>query len=416
MAHFKYIGRTKKGERVEGVVESNDRAGAVRVIESMGHVPVSIQETTKTHKQDSGSGSRKRFKFEMGFQRKPKMKLQDLLLFSRELSDLVASGMTIGRALHTLAARKDDSATGQIITTLRDEIVQGTSLSNALELYPETFTSLYVNLVRAGEASGNLPGALENVCIHYERVHEARGKVIGALVYPMIVMTVGILAVIFLMIAIVPRFANTFEEMGAELPALTVGLMNMSDFIVKYGIFVAVGIAAASVGLKKWTSKGTGQELWHKFQLKIPVMGNIITANAYAHFSRTFGTLLHNGVSVLPALGIVQKTIDNVVISSEIGKARDRVTDGASISKPLAQGKIFPRLLIDMLAVGEETGDMAGALSHITRRYDAELDRMVKTCTTVLEPLLLVLVALMVGVIAVGLLLPVLTLTDSLHI
>lgn len=414
MAHFKYIGRSKKGERVEGVVESNDRAGAVRIIESMGHIPVSVNETTKTVNQDVGR--KKRFQFELGFQRKAKMKLQDLLLFSRELSDLVASGMTIGRALHTLASRKDESAVGQIIETLRNEIVQGTSLSDALELYPETFSALYVNLVRAGEASGNLPNALENICIHYERVHEARGKVIAALVYPMIVLIVGGLAVIFLMAVIVPKFATTFDEMGATLPGPTLALMAISSFVTHYGLVVAGIIVAGIMMLKKWVKHGKGQQIWHRVQLRIPIMGSIITNNAYAHFSRTFGTLLNNGVSVLPALGIVQKTVNNVVISDEIGKARDRVTDGASISKPLAQGKVFPRLLIDMLAVGEETGDMAGTLIHITRRYDAELDRMVKTCTTVLEPLLLVLVAFIVGGIAVSLLLPVLTLTDSLHL
>ena len=379
----------------------------------MGHIPVAVNETTKTHKQDSDD--KKRFKFELGFKRKAKMKLQDLLLFSRELSDLVASGMTIGRALHTLAARKDETAVGRIVTVLRDEIVQGTSLSDALELYPETFSSLFINLVRAGEASGNLPGALENICIHYERVHEAKGKVIGALMYPMIVVVVGLGAVIFLMAVIVPQFSITFEEMGAELPGPTLALMAISSFVTRYGIIVAALIFVGFLGFKKWTAHGKGQEIWHRTQLKIPIMGNIITNNAYAHFSRTFGTLLQNGVSILPALGIVQKTIDNVVISSEIGNARARVTDGASISKPLAQGKIFPRRLIDQLAVGEKTGDMAGAISHITRRYDAELDRMVKTCTTVLEPLLLVLVAFLVGAIAVSLLLPVLTLTDNLQ-
>ncbi|RKX40809.1 MAG: hypothetical protein DRP64_12105, partial [Verrucomicrobia bacterium] len=204
MAHFKYIGRSKKGERVEGVVEATDRAGAVRQIEAMGQIPVSITETTKTVNQDSGS--KKRFNFELGFQRKSKMKMQELLLFSREMSDLVASGMTIGRALHTLSARKDESAVGRIVETLRDEIIQGTSLSDALELYPETFSTLYVNLVRAGEASGNLPTSLEHICVHYERVQEARGKVMAALSYPMIVMFVGGLAVIGLMVFIVPKF------------------------------------------------------------------------------------------------------------------------------------------------------------------------------------------------------------------
>jgi type II secretory pathway component PulF len=414
MAHFKYIGRTKQGERVESVIEANDRATAARQIEALGHIPISISETTKTVLQEPVAG--KRFKFELGFQRKPRMKLQELLLFSRELSDLVASGMTIGRALHTLSSRKDDSAVGLITATLRDEIVQGTSLSEALELYPETFSALYINLVRAGEASGHLPLSLENICVHYERVQDARSKVFSALVYPAIVLVVGGIAVIGLMIFIVPKFATTFDEMGATLPKPTLILMAVSNFVTRYGIVLIGLIAALVIVLKKWIKQGPGKIAWHKAQLRIPIMGSIITTNAYAHFSRTFGTLLKNGVSVLPALGIVQKTIQNVVISEEVGKARDRVTDGATISKPLAQGKVFPRLLIDMLAVGEETGDMAGALSHIPRRYDSELDRLVRTCTTVLEPLLIVLVAIVVGGIAICLLLPVLTLTDSLHV
>lgn len=414
MAHFKYIGRSKKGERVEGIVEANDRAGAVRQIEAMGQVPISINETTKTVKQESGD--KKRIKFEWGFHRKPKMKLQELLLFSRELSDLVASGMTIGRALHTLSVRKDDSPVGKIIVTLRDEIVQGTSLSDALELYPETFSTLYVNLVRAGEASGNLPNALENICIHYERVQDARGKVISSMIYPLIVMSVGGVAVIVMMTVVVPSFAESFKNMGATMPKPTLILMAASDFLIQYGLVVLGLIAGGVIAFKKWIKQGAGQRAWHKAVLKIPVMGSIITTNAYSHFSRTLGTLLQNGVSVLPALGIVQNTIDNVIISNEIGKARDRVTDGASISKPLAQGKVFPQLLIDMLAVGEETGDLAGSLSHITRRYDSELDRMVKTCTTVLEPLLIVLVAIVVGAIAFCLLMPIFTLTDSLHV
>ncbi len=414
MAHFKYTGRTKKGERIDGVVEAADRAGAVRQIESMGQVPVSITETTKTVNQDSGDG--KRFKFELGFQRKPKMKMQDLLLFSRELSDLVASGMTIGRALHTLSARKDESAAGQIVATLRDEIIQGTSFSDALELYPETFSTLYVNLVRAGEASGNLPTALEHICVHYERVQDARGKVMAAMSYPIIVMAVGAGAVILMMTFIVPKFVNTFDEMGATLPRPTLMLMAMSNFLTHYGLILTLLIITGTFLFKKWIKEGTGQQIWHRTILRIPIAGTIVTTNAYAHFSRTLGTLLQNGVSVLPALKIVQKTINNVIISEEIGRALGRVTDGSSLSGPLAQGEVFPRLLTDMLAVGEETGDLAGSLRHITRRYDSELDRLVQTCTTVLEPLLIVGVAIIIGGIVVALLLPILTLTDSLHV
>lgn len=414
MAHFKYIGRSKSGERVEGVIEASDRSGAVLQIESIGHIPVSITETTKTVAQDHST--KNRFNFELGFQRKSRMKLQELLLFSRELSDLVASGMTIGRALHTLSARKDTGTSGRIIETLRNEIIQGTSLSDALQLFPETFSPLYINLVRAGEASGNLPISLEHICVHYERVQEARGKVIAALSYPLIVMIVGGVAVIGLMIFIVPKFANTFDDMGATLPTPTLALMAISTFMTRYGLVLLGVFVALTIMFKKWIKQEKGKKAWHQLVLRIPIAGAIVTANAYAHFARTLGTLLHNGVSVLPALGIVQKTVNNVIISEEIGKARERVTDGSSLSGPLAQGKIFPRLLIDMLAVGEETGDLAGSLKHITRRYDSELDRLVQTCTTVLEPLLIVFVAIVIGGIAIALLLPVLTLTDSLHV
>lgn len=415
MAHYSYKAKDSSGTPVEGVVEANDQSGAARAVQSLGYIPILIQETTKTILQPS-KGNKSRFNFELGFQRQPKMKLQELLLFSRELSDLVASGMTIGRALHTLSNRKDKGTVQQIITTLRDEIVQGTSLSDALELYPDTFSTLYINLVRAGEASGHLPGALENVCVHYERVQEARSKVTAALVYPSIVLIIGGLAVLGLMIGIVPKFVGTFEDMGATLPKPTLVLMNASQFLIQYGIVLVAIIAGITFMIKKWLATESGKTLWHRYQLKVPILGAVIRTNAFAHFSRTFGTLLQNGVSVLPALGIVQKTINNVVIAKEIGETRTRVTDGASISKPLSKSKIFPSLLIDMLAVGEETGDMPGALSHITRRYDTELDRLVKTCTTVLEPLLIVLVAFVVGGIAICLLLPVLTLTDSLHV
>ena len=287
-------------------------------------------------------------------------------------------------------------------------------MSNALELFPDTFSTLYRNLVKAGEESGNLSLALENICIHYERVYEAKGKVISALVYPSIVLIVGGIAVIGLMIFIVPKFAGTFEEMGATLPKPTLALMNFSTFIVNQGLLLIVILISIFFFIKRWTKTTSGKKLWHEMQLKIPIAGSIIKTNSFSHFSRTLGTLLENGVSILQALKIVQKTINNIVISSEIELARVKVKDGTSISRPLSKSKIFPSLLIDMIAVGEETGDMPAALKHITRRYDNELDRLVKTCTTILEPLLIVIVALIVGSIAVCLLLPVLTLTDSL--
>ena len=411
MLSYSYIALDKKGTKQSGTINAIDELSAANQIEKLGLIPISITDQSKNH---SSKKIKKKINFELGFKTKPKMKLSDLLLFSRELSDLVTSGMTIGKALHTLSNRKEKNHIQSIVIKLRDEIVQGSSLSNALELFPETFSTLYRNLVKAGEESGNLSLALENICIHYERVYEAKGKVISALVYPSIVLIVGGIAVIGLMIFIVPKFAGTFEEMGATLPKPTLALMNFSTFIVNQGLLLIVILISLFFFVKRWIKTTSGKKLWHKMQLKIPIAGSIIKTNAFSHFSRTLGTLLENGVSILQALKIVQKTINNIVISSEVELARIKVKDGTSISRPLSKSKIFPSLLTDMIAVGEETGDMPGALKHITRRYDNELDRLVKTCTTILEPLLIVIVALIVGSIAVCLLLPVLTLTDSL--
>ena len=411
MLSYSYTALDKNGAKQDGKINAIDELSAANQIEKLGLIPISITDQSKN---STNKKIKNKINFELGFKTKPRMKLSDLLLFSRELSDLLASGMTIGKALHTLSNRKEKNNIQLIVVKLRDEIIQGSSLSNALELFPETFSTLYRNLVKAGEESGNLSLALENICIHYERVYEAKGKVISALVYPSIVLIIGGIAVIGLMIFIVPKFAGTFEEMGATLPKPTIALMNFSTFLVNQGILLILILTALFFIVNRWLKTTNGKKLWHQIQLQIPIAGSIIKTNAFSHFSRTLGTLLENGVSILQALKIVQKTINNIAISNEIELARIKVKDGTSISKPLSKSKIFPSLLIDMISIGEETGDMTGALKHITRRYDSELDRLVKTSTTILEPLLIVIVALIVGSIAVCLLLPVLTLTDSL--
>lgn len=413
MIKYSYKAKSDKKELVKGIIEAIDKNNAINIIEKMGYTPINIIEYIPLDK--SNKTKKKLLNFQTGFKLKPKMKLQYLLLFSREISDLVASGMTIGQALNTLSRRKDKKNIKTIIQTLRNEIINGSSFSDALNLFPETFSSLYINLVKAGEASGNLSLSLENICVHYERVSETQSKVKAAMTYPTIVMIIGLLAVIGMMIYIVPQFEGTFAEMGASLPTPTQILMNISEFTSKYGIIFISFFTALIIMFKGIVKRNNNiKKIWHSYQLKIPILGKIIKTNSFTHFSRTLGTLLQNGVSILPALKIVQLTINNVVISSEIELAKEKITDGSTISKPLSKGNIFPPIFIDMLSIGEETGDMPSALKHITRRYDNELDRLVKTCTTVLEPLLIVLVALIIGSMAICLLLPVLSLTETI--
>lgn len=413
MPAFKYIARSADGKRVDGTLEAADRRAALQMLQQSGHTPLSIDQTASKAIATTG---RKRFKFEAGFGKKTKVGARDMLLFSREMADLLSSGMTLGRALHTLSQRKGEDTKAQIIRRLRDEVVQGSALSDALRIYPDTFPQLYVSMVRAGEASGALAEALEGLCLHYERVQEARSKVITAMIYPAIVLAIGLLSVVGLMVFIVPRFAPIFDELGGTLPLPTRILMGFSDVLIKYGALILGALAAGIIALRKWISTPKGCLWWHARQLKWPVIRQIITANAFAHFARTLETLIRNGVPILKALTIAEETVGNSVIAREIAAARTRVTDGSSIAGPLAAGKIFPELLTDMLAVGEETGDLPGALKNIARRYDTELDFSIKVLTTVMEPVLILGIAIIIGFVAISMLMAVFNLTSGLGV
>ncbi|MBN1268000.1 MAG: type II secretion system F family protein [Kiritimatiellae bacterium] len=416
MPQFTYTARSQSGEKIESAIEAPDRHGALVQIERMGYVPISVKEGGVLAAAPAAAGKERKAAPKGEKRRRGRMHLREVLVFTSELSDLLASGMTLGNALNTLSRRETHRAQDRIVVDLRDEIIQGASLSQALARWPDSFSSLYISMVRAGEASGALPEALANLTHHYERVQEAREKVIMALVYPGIVLTFGVATLIFTMVFVVPRFTVIFQELGSTLPVPTRILIRASEAMMRYGWLALAALAVGIFLLRRALRTQAGRRVWHRLQLRLPIIHGIVTANAFAHFARTLGALLVNGVPVLEALAIVENTVGNVVIAQEIREARDRVTDGSTISGPLAEGKVFPTLLTDMLAVGEETGDMSGALTHITRRYDSELDRSVKVMTTVLEPILIVVMAVLVGYVAISMLLAVFDLTSGLNV
>lgn len=441
MAQFKYIAKSRTGERQEGTLDASDKRAVMIQLGRLGLVPISVSDlqakaapppadkakdasrpaakpAAKPAPAPAGSPAsppRKWFRFEKRARTHSRMKMGDLLLFTSELSDLLASGMTLGSALHALAQRKTGKAQDVVVTNLRDEVVSGASLSGALSRWPDSFPTLYVSMVKAGEASGQLPGVLERLVKHYERVLSAREKVSMALVYPLIVALVGFGAMIFMMVFVIPRFSAMFEELGGTLPLPTRILIGLSKGLLKYGWALAIGGFFGVAALRRLLKTPAGRDWKDRFLLRMPVAGNIVRANAFANFAHTLGTLLANGVQVLQALTIVEHTVDNTIIAKAIHAAKDRVTDGSTISRPLSQDGTFPRLLTDMLAIGEESGDMSGALEHIGRRYDSELDRAVKVFTTVLEPVMMLLIAVGVGFVAISMLLAVFELTSGLN-
>ncbi len=413
MAVFKYTGRSRSGEKVEGEIEAQDRRSALVMIEQRGHLPVAVTEKSAAA-TDISKEQRKRFKLVR--RRKNHLSVRDVLTFTTELSDLLASGMTLGNALNSLARRKTGKAVDDVSAGLRDEIVRGASLSEALARYPDTFPALYVSMIKAGEAGGALPVVLRRLVDHYERILDTREKIVMALVYPLIVLVMGMGTMIFSMVFVVPKFENVFAALGESLPLSTRMLMAMSRGLTHYGWAILVVIGVLVVLIQRVMQTEHGKLWWHDMQLRLPLIRGVVASDAFANFARTLETLLVNGVHVISALGIVERTVTNKVIAREVHKARERVTDGATISRPMAAGKIFPQLMTDMLAVGEETGDVAGALAHIARRYENELNRNLKIFTTALEPILIVLVAIMVGFVAVSIMMAVFSLTSGLGV
>ncbi|NQU41241.1 MAG: type II secretion system F family protein [Lentisphaerae bacterium] len=410
MPTFSYRARTRSGEAVEGSVDAHDRRAALQDVERQGLIPVSVREGASA---PAARGKRKQ-KAVPTPRGTTRMRQRDVLAFTTELSDLLASGMTLGNALNCLAGRDTSREERAIITSLRDDIVRGASLSEALAKHPKTFGTLYASMIQAGEASGALHEVLRRLVAHYERMQDLKDKVVMALVYPVIVLVMGVGVLIFSMVAVVPKFEKIFETLGNQLPLPTRILMNLSHITVAYGWIFAIVLGALTVLFIKSTRSGPGRFVWHRMLLKAPLIRGIVASSVYANMARTLGTLLGNGVPALQALGIVAKTVSNVVLQAELNNARDRVTDGTTISGPLAAGGVFPRTMTDMLSIGEQTGDMASALGHIAQRYENELDRNVKILTTALEPILIVVVAGLVGFIAIAIVMAVFSMTENL--
>ena len=459
MPMFLYSARSRTGERLDGTLEAADRRGVLAALTRQGYVPISIAENgaapkaaakpkapapkpapakpppaaktpasatsrPSTPATQGGAAGKNRAapatpKAAWKLERRgvPRMKIRQVLDFFRDVNDLLRSGMPLGTTLKKLSQREGGEERNRVIAALHDDIVQGVNLSEALAKHPDSFPGLCLSLVRAGEATGQLSEALQQIINHYERSLEARSKIVMTLTYPMIVLFFGLGTLIFSMVVVVPKFMEVFAGIGQTLPTPTLVLVWMSEFISgSGGLITGILLVVLFVLFSRWRKTPVGERAWDGFLLHMPVISRITTASAFGRFARTLGGLLKNGVPVLKSMEIVEETVGNRLIAEEIASARARVKDGASLSRPLAQGKVFPSLLTDMLAVGEEAGDMPGALEHIAERYDEDLDRSLKLFTTVLEPLILLLVALMVGFVVVAMILPVFSMSQGIDV
>ena len=364
----------------------------------------SLPDRSSSGRSSSGSI----WQMKLGGGQKTRMTRVEVLLFTSELADLIEAGMTLGQALKALSNQGEEGS-GQrfVCSDLCDRIVRGETFSDACAHHPQTFEPLYPNMIRAAEASGAMVEVLRRLAEHYEIYDNMRGKIKSALSYPVIVLVFGIFAVIAALVWIIPKFQKVFDSMGATLPLPTRILIGMSDALIHWWWLIAIVVAGLAWAFRAWKATPQGRLVVDSWKLRAPLIKGIVACGAYSSLAYTLKTLLANGVNVLQALKICEETCGSAVIGKALADARKRVTDGTSISGPLAASGVFPRMMTDMLAVGEQAGDMTSSLEHIGKRYQKDMDRNIATFTNALEPLLIVAIAGVVGFIAVTILMAV---------
>jgi type II secretory pathway component PulF len=349
------------------------------------------------------------------FQRGPtKPSLQDLANFTRQLANLLKAGMPLTGALSSMTNLESKGIPPEVSKALLSDVREGKTLSNAMALHPQSFPDMYLNMVKAGETSGSMVEVLKRLADHYERFAEVRSKVTTALVYPLFVMGLGMALIFVFMSYILPKFMQIFDGMNVSLPMSTRILQQMSGFFAAYWWLILIFGFLFSVLMKRYFASPNGKRRLHGWLLTAPMISRIARPTYFGQFARTLGALMQNGVPVLTALKITENVVQNVVLQGAIALTREGVTDGKTIAQPLASSGVFPKLMVDLVHIGEQTGDVPAALDNLADTYDNELNVSLRVVTTLIEPILIVVIALVVGFMLVGVLQAMFKITSSI--
>jgi type IV pilus assembly protein PilC len=410
MPTFQYQAMDAKGEQTSGTIDASNESDALAKLRTNGLYPTQIVEAGKTAKKTVAkkSGGKAGPKATTGGRIKPKV----LMIFTRQLATLIDSGLPLLRGLTVLSKQEPNPVLRGTINALADSVQGGSTFSESLAQHPKIFNKLYVNMVKAGELGGVLELVLTRLAEYQEKAHKLKNKIVSAMVYPVIVMFIAVAILLFLMVFIVPKFKDMFAEQGGELPMISKVVFGFSESLianpyglpnVAYLLLVAVGLY---FGFAAWGKTPKGRAAIDALKLRLPIFGDIQRKSAVSRFSRTLGTLVTSGVPILQALNITKETAGNVVISKAISNVYDAVKEGETIVTPLQASGVFPNMVISMVDVGEETGQLPDMLLKVADVYDDEVDNAVTALTSILEPIMIVFLALVVGSVVFALFLP----------
>lgn len=400
MPVYKYKAIDGAGKSVNGVIDADSPKGATEKLKRQGVYLSSLNEV-----REGRSRSLLSFKG---------VNISELAVTTRQFSTLISAGLPLEASLTALSEQTEDKRLGQVLTQVKDRVSEGSSLANALAEHKSIFSDLYVNIVKAGEASGTLDIVLLRLADFLEKQAALTSRVRGALIYPIFMFVIGGGVLFFTMTFVIPRIAKIFEESDSALPLITVILIQVSGFLSDNIFLMLIVIALIIIAALRFNKTERGKMFFDKLALKLPVFGKITSMVVISRFTRTLGTLLSSGIPLLEALQIGEAVMGNQVYGKTLEEVRTNVREGASLAKPLRDSGVFPPLVTRMIAVGEQTGEMEEMLVKVADIYDQQVDSMVSTLTSLLEPVMIVIIGAIMGFIVFAVLLPIFSLTSTI--
>ncbi len=409
--NFAYTARAANGVVSQGEVAATDRNAALNALSRQGLTPVVIKELGEKKQRKLGLASIPLLGRVFG---PGKVKASEKIFFSRQLSIMVDAQVPVARAFGLLEKQAASKRMKEVLSGLTQEIESGASISDSLANYPDVFSPVYVNMVKAGEAAGILDQVFDRLATQQEKDFEIVGKVRGASIYPAVITVAAIGAFAFLMTVIVPKLSVIFDSFGTQLPIYTKIMLSISRFLRRDGLYLGGGIAAAIFALIYWHRTAPGKKFFDRLALKSPILGPIIVKFNVARFARTFGALMASGLAVVEALNITAGALGNTMFKEELENAAKQVKNGVPVSEVLEKSKVFPPLVAQMIKVGEETGQVDKVLLKLATFFEKEVDSVVSNLTSVIEPVLIIMLGFMVGSIVLSIFGPISKLTQTL--
>lgn len=404
MAIFEYKALDAAGKTIRGIIEADS------VKTARGKLKKNNLYLTEIHeKNSSGKGSNRSSATASFFGR---IKMADVSLATRQLASLVKANIPLIDALSALVDQTDNEKLKVVISTVRADVNEGSSLAKAFSKHPKVFTNLFINMVEAGEASGTLPLVLMRLADFSESQVRLKNKIQSALMYPTLMMFAALSLLIGIFVGVIPKIVKIFESMNKPMPIQTVVMIKISDILVNYWWLLGAMAVGGFIFFKRWSNTPKGRRKWDGFVLKLPVVGPLIRMLAVARFSNTMATLLAGGVPILTAMNIVKNIVSNTLISEAIVQARENVTEGQSIAEPLKRSRQFPPLVIHMIAIGEKTGELPEMLQNVSSTYEEQVAVKIDGLTSLLEPAMIIFMGLMVGAIVASVFVPLIELNN----